>query len=214
MLTDVGPVDLQVPRDRTGSFGPQIVPKHTRRAEGFDEAIVSLYAKGLTTGEIQARLAETYDMEVSRATDKVAAELGAWPQRPLDRVYAVVMIDADAAEARFSEFEAEWGDRYPASIATWRRNWDHFVVFLRFPPEIRKIVYTTNTIESLNSRFRQATRRRGRFPTQEAAPKVLCLVIRDRRRPNQPNVTGQTRDWKTAINTLTGFYGDRVTDNQ
>ncbi|WP_392971324.1 transposase [Streptomyces sp. LN245] len=90
VLTDVWPVDLEVPRDRTGSFTPQIVPKHTRRVEGFDEAIVSLYAKGLTTGEIQAHLAEIYDLEVSRdlisrATGKVTAELDAWRQRPLDR---------------------------------------------------------------------------------------------------------------------------------
>ncbi|MCX5093828.1 IS256 family transposase [Streptomyces sp. NBC_00365] len=337
VLTDVGPVDLQVPRDRAGSFVPAIVPKHSRRVQGFDAAILSLYAKGLTTGEIQAHLSEIYDVEVSRdlisrATHQVSSELEAWRNRPLDRVYAVVMIDAivvkvrdgavanrpvyvavginlegerdvlgmwvgkggegaktwmtwltelrnrgvedvliaccdglkglpesiqntwpqadvqlcvvhmvraslkyastkywaqiakelrhvytaanaDAAEARFSEFEAEWGTRYPALIGVWRRNWEHFVMFLRFPPEIRKIVYTTNMIESLNARFRQATRRRGHFPDEDSALKVLYLVIRDRQ-PNRPNVTGRTRNWKEAINTLAGFYGDRVLENQ
>ncbi|MFD9409920.1 IS256 family transposase [Streptomyces sp. NPDC059989] len=337
ILTDVGAVELDIPRDRAGTFSPQIVPKHQRRAEGFDEAILSLYAKGLTTGEIQAHLAEIYDVDVSRetiskATDKVSAELDAWRNRPLDRVYAVVMIDAivlkirdgavanrpvyiavginlegerdilgmwvgsggegaktwmtwlaelknrgvqdvliaccdglkglpdsiaaiwpladvqlcvvhmvrnslkyastkhwsqiakelrqvytaataDAAEARFAEFEADWGRRYPALVAVWRRSWEHFVMFLRFPPEIRKIVYTTNMIESLNSRFRQATRRRGHFPNEDAALKVLYLVIRDRQ-PNRRNPTGRTHNWKEAINTLAGYYGDRVTDNQ
>ncbi|MFI7340010.1 IS256 family transposase [Streptomyces sp. NPDC050085] len=337
VLTDVGAVEIDVPRDRAGSFEPTIVPKHQRRVEGFDEAILSLYAKGLTTGEIQAHLAEIYDIDVSRdlisrATDKVTEELDAWRQRPLDRTYAVLMIDAivlkirdgavanrpvyiavginlegerdvlgmwvgsggegakqwmawlaelknrgvqdvliaccdglkglpdsisgiwpladiqlcvvhmvrnslkyastkhwsqiakelrqvytaataDAAEARFAEFEEEWGRRYPALIAVWRRSWEHFVMFLRFPPEIRKIVYTTNMIESLNSRFRQATRRRGHFPNEEAALKVLYLVIRDRQ-PNRRNPTGRTHNWKEAINVLAGYYGDRVTENQ
>lgn len=97
--TEVGPVPIEVPRDRQGSFEPQIVPKHARRITGFDEAIVSLYAKGLTTGEIQAHLAEIYSTEVSRdlisrVTDSVAEELSTWQNRPLDRVYPVVLIDA------------------------------------------------------------------------------------------------------------------------
>ncbi|MFA1551864.1 IS256 family transposase [Actinomadura chokoriensis] len=97
--TEVGPVRIEVPRDRAGEFTPQIVPKHARRVEGFDEAIVSLYAKGLTTGEIRAHLAEIYQVEVSRdlisrVTDKVVAEMEAWRARPLDSVYPVVLIDA------------------------------------------------------------------------------------------------------------------------
>jgi putative transposase len=92
------------------------------------------------------------------------------------------------------------------------RNWEHFIMFLRFSPEIRKIVYTTNMIEPLNARFRRATRRRGHIPDKDAALKVLYLVIRDRR-PNRHNATGRTRDWKEAINTLAGFYGERVTDH-
>ena len=331
--TEVGPVELDIPRDRAGSFTPQIIPKHRRRVDGFDAAILSLYAKGLTTGEIQAHLAEIYDMDisrdlVSRVTDKVVAEMTAWQSRPLDRTYAVLLIDAlvvkirdgavanrpvyvavgvtldgerdvlgmwagtggegaktwmtwlaelrnrgiedvliaccdglkglpesitsiwpladvqlcvvhmvraslrfaskkdwgaiardlkavytaptaDAAEQRFADVEAEWGSTYPAMVAVWRRNWEHFIVFLRFPPAIRKIVYTTNAIESLNARFRQAVRRRGHFPDEQAALKVLYLVIRDRQ-PGKQNITGNTRDWKQAINSLADFYGDRV----
>ncbi|SCL69667.1 IS256 family transposase [Micromonospora peucetia] len=97
--TEVGPVRIQVPRDRVGSFTPRIVPKHARRLDGFNEAILSLYAKGLTTGEISAHLADVYDAEVSRelisrVTDSVLDEMEAWRQRPLDRIYPVVFIDA------------------------------------------------------------------------------------------------------------------------
>ncbi|TDD91109.1 IS256 family transposase [Actinomadura darangshiensis] len=96
--TEVGPVRVEVPRDRRGEFEPQIVPKHARRIEGFDESIISLYAKGLTTGEIRAHLAEIYQVEVSRdlisrVTDKVVEEMEAWRARPLDGVYPVVLID-------------------------------------------------------------------------------------------------------------------------
>uniref|UniRef100_UPI00048AFD45 IS256 family transposase n=1 Tax=Salinispora tropica TaxID=168695 RepID=UPI00048AFD45 len=97
--TEVGPVRVQIPRDRAGSFAPRIVSKHARRLDGFNEAILSLYAKGLTTGEISAHLADVYDAEVSRelisrVTDSVLDEMEAWRQRPLDRVYPVVFIDA------------------------------------------------------------------------------------------------------------------------
>ncbi|MBA0126734.1 IS256 family transposase [Haloechinothrix sp. YIM 98757] len=332
--TEVGPVPLEVPRDRQGSFEPQIVPKHSRRVEGFDDAIISLYAKGLTTGEIQAHLAEIYSTEVSkdlisRVTDQVVDELNTWQHRPLDRVYPVVLIDAihvkiregqvtnrpiyvvvgincdgerdvlglwagtggegakhwmnvltelrnrgvadvlicccdglkglpeaiaevwplatvqecvvhlvrsslryaskkhwgpitkalrtvytaptlEAAEARFAEFEQAWGGTYPAIIRLWRSSWEQFTPFLTFPPEIRKIIYTTNAVESLNARFRQAARRRGHFPNEQAALKVLYLVIRSPQR-NRTNVTGRTPGWKAVLNTLTMFYGDRIT---
>ncbi len=334
--TEVGPVPLEVPRDRQSGFEPQIVPKHSRRIQGFDEAIISLYAKGLTTGEIQAHLAEIYQADVSkdlisRVTDKVVDELKSWQNRPLDRVYPVVLIDAihvkiregqvinrpiyvvigincqgerdvlglwvgtggegakqwmsvltelrnrgvadvliaccdglkglpeaigevwplatvqecvvhlvraslryasrahwgaitkalrtvytaptaEDAEARFAEFEQDWGTKYPAIIRLWRSSWEQFTPFLAFPPEIRKIIYTTNAVESLNARFRQATRRRGHFPSEQAALKVLYLVIRTPQR-NRTNVTGRTAGWKAALNTLAMFYGDRITLN-
>ncbi len=334
--TEVGPVQLDIPRDRAGGFEPRIVPKHARRVDGFDEAIVSLYAKGLTTGEIQAHLADIYDVDVSRdlisrVTDKVVEELAAWQSRPLDRVYPVVLIDAivvkiregqvanrpvyvavginlagerdvlglwvgtggegakawmatlaelrnrgvedvcivacdglkglpdaigeiwplatvqlcvvhlvraslryasrahwgqitkalrnvytaptvDAAEQRFADFEQAWAGKYPAIIRLWRSSWEQFTPFLAFPPEIRRIVYTTNAIESLNARFRQATRRRGHFPNEQAALKVLYLVIRSPR-PNRANVTGKTGGWKQALNALAMYYGERITGN-
>jgi transposase-like protein len=286
--TDIGDVRIDVPRDRDSSFVPRIVPKNARRVTGFDEAIISLYAKGLTTGDIRKHLQEIYDVEVSREliskiTDGVIDEMNQWSSRPLDSMYPLVLIDAihvkvrdgavankaiyvavgvnlagerdvlgiwagtggegaktwvahlgelrnrgvgdvlivccdglkglpdaiaatwpladiqlcvvhlirgslkyaskkywgqitkdlreiytaptlDAAAARFDEFADDWEGKYPAMIRMWRDNWENFIPFLSFPAPIRKIVYTTNAIESLNARFRQACRRRGHFP--------------------------------------------------
>lgn len=314
VTTEIGQVTIDVPRDRAGTFEPQIVKKHQRRLSGFDEAVISLYAKGMTTGDIAKHLAEVYDTDVSRdlvsrVTDKVLDEMQAWQSRPLDPVYPVVLIDAivlkvregnvanrpvyvamgvnldgerdvlglwtgpsggegakqwmnmltelrnrgmldacivccdglkglpeaitaiwpqatvqtcvvhlvrnslryaskrhwqkittelrriytaptlAAAEVLFEDFALEWQDTYPAMVGMWRRSWPEFIPCLDFPPEIRKLIYTTNGIESLNARFRAATRRRGHFPDEQAAMKVLYLAVRERK-VNRPNPTG------------------------
>ena len=333
--TDVGPVELRMPRDREGTFEPVTVPKHVRRLEGLGANVLSLYAKGLTTGEIQAHLAEIYDTEVSRETvskitDAVLPDMVAWQSRPLERVYPVLLIDAivvkvrgsqvanrpvyvaigvdlegerdvlglwlgptggegakqwmtmltelknrgvadalivccdglkglpdairvtwpeatvqtcvvhlvrnglryasrkywgkvsqemrdiytaptvEAAEARFEEFAENWRGLYPAMIRSWENAWQEFVPFLEFPVELRKIVYTTNAIESMNARFRRAIRHRGHFPNEQAALKVLYLVATTRRQ-NRENMTGRIHNWKTVLNALTIHYGDRLT---
>jgi len=117
-----------------------------------------------------------------------------------------------AAEAAFEAFAEAWGVKYPAVVKLWRSAWEEFTPFLGFPPEIRRLIYTTNAIESLNARFRQATRRRGHFPDADAALKVLYLVIQDHR-PNRKNVDGKTVGWKSVINTLTMYYEDRININ-
>jgi putative transposase len=336
--TDVGPVELQMPRDREGTFEPVTVPKHVRRLEGLGANVLSLYAKGLTTGEIQAHLAEIYDIEVSRETiskitDAVLPDMLAWQNRPLERVYPVLLIDAivvkvrgsqvanrpvyvaigvdlegerdvlglwlgpsggegakqwmtmltelrnrgvadalivccdglkglpdairvtwpeatvqtcvvhlvrnglryasrkywakitsemrdiytaptvEAAEARFSEFAENWRGLYPAMIQSWENAWEEFVPFLEFPVELRKIVYTTNAVESLNARFRRAVRHRGHFPNEQAAMKVLYLVATTRR-ANRENMTGRIHNWKQILNSLAIHYGDRLTATQ
>ncbi len=331
--TGVGPVELRVPRDRAGTFEPMVVPKHARRIEGFDEAILSLYAKGLTTGEIQAHMHDVYGAEISRdfvskVTDAVNDELVAWRNRPLDRVYPVVFIDAivvkirdgavanrpvyvvvgvnlngerdvlglwvgtggegakqwlsyltelrnrgvadvfiicsdglkgigeaieatwpqathqtcvvhlvratlrytarkdwqkitpalraiytsstvDEAASRFDDFADEWGAKYPAVIRLWRDSWERFIPFLAYDVEVRKVIYTTNMIESLNSRFRQATRRRGHFPTEQAALKVLYLVIRAKTN-NGGDLIARVNGWKQALNAFALTYADRI----
>lgn len=335
--TDIGDVRIAVPRDRAGTFIPAVVPKHARRLAGFDDAVLSLYAKGMTTGDIANHLADVYGTEVSRdlvsrVTDAVVEQMQQWQSRPLDSVYPVVLIDAivlkirdgqvanrpvyvamgitvdgdrdvlglwvgpaggegakqwmsmltelrnrgvadvcivccdglkglpDAiaatwplatvqtcvvhlvrnslryaskahwskitaglrtvytaptiavAEARFAEFAGTWREKYPAMVGMWERSWPEFVPFLDFPVEIRKLIYTTNGIESLNARFRQAVRRRGHFPTEQAALKILYLTVRERR-PNRTNPTGRVSGWKAILNTLAITYGDRLNIN-
>jgi putative transposase len=335
--TEIGPVTVKVPRDRAGTFEPALVPKHARRLTGFDEAVVSLYAKGMTTGDIANHLQDIYGDQVSRdlvsrVTDAVVEEMTAWQARPLDPVYPVLLIDAiylkvrdgqvanrpvyvamgitvdgvrdvlgfwvgptggegarhwltmltelknrgvqdvliaccdglkglpdaltavwpavtvqscvvhlvrnslryvpkqhwakvtaelkevytsptvAAAEARFADFAATWRPKYPAMIAMWERAWNEFVPFLDFPVEIRKLIYTTNGIESLNARFRQAARRRGHFPTEQSALKILYLTVRERR-PNRANPTGHVPGWKAILNVLAMTYGDRLNIN-
>ena len=128
-------------------------------------------------------------------------------QPGLREIYTAPTLEA--AEARFTEFTANWVDRYPAMIAVWERAWAEFIPFLGFPVELRKLVYTTNAIESLNARFRKAVRRRGQFPTEQAALKVLYLTATERR-PNKTNPTGRVNGWKQILNTLTIHYGERL----
>lgn len=335
VTTEIGDVELRMPRDRNGTFEPVTVPKHARRLDGLTGNVVSLYAKGLTTGDIQAHLLEIYGTEISRETiskitDTIIEDMTEWQNRPLDRLYPVLLIDAivikvrdtqvanrpvyvaigvnldgerdvlglwlgpsggegakqwmtmltelrnrgladalivccdglkglpdairviwpdatvqtcvvhmvrnslryaskkhwgeitrqmraiytaatvPAAEERFAEFAEAWRGTYPAMIRSWETAWPEFVPFLEFPVELRKIVYTTNAIESLNARFRRAVRHRGHFPNEQAALKVLYLVA-TQRRPNRENLTGKTNGWKHILNALTVHYGDRIT---
>ena len=334
VVTEIGEVELRVPRDRAGTFEPLTVPKYQRRLDGLSGNVISLYAKGLTTGDIQQHLAEIYGTEISRETiskitDQIVEEMLAWQNRPLDPVYAVLLIDClvikvrgsqvanrpvyvaigvnldgerdvlglwlgpsggegakqwatmltelrnrglldalivccdglkglpesirltwpeatvqtcvvhmvrnslryaskrhwsritaqmreiytaptvEAAEARFADFAGEWQGLYPAMINAWQSAWEEFAPFLAFPVELRKIVYTTNAIESLNARFRRAVRHRGHFPTEQAALKVLYLVATQQRK-NRQDMTGRIAGWKSILNTLTVHYGDRI----
>lgn len=333
--TEIGDVELRIPRDRNGTFEPVTVPVGQRRLSGLDQMVISLYAKGLTTGDIAAHLADVYGQQVdrstiSRVTDGIVADMEAWQSRPLDSIYPVLFVDGirikirdgsvsnrvvyvvmgidmdgkrdilglwvgptggespkfwlsvmtelrnrgigdvlllccdglkglpdaaraawpmvdvqlcvvhlvrnslryaskkhwgqitralreiytapsiGAAEVSFEAFAAEWEPIYPAMIKSWRDTWEDFEPFLEFPVELRSIVYTTNAIESLNSRFRKAAVRRGHFPTDQAALKVLYLVSIARQK-NRSNPTGRINGWKHILNTLTIHYHDRIT---
>jgi putative transposase len=334
VTTEIGQVTLDVPRDRNGSFEPVIVPKGVRRLDGLNTNVISLYAKGMSTGDIQAHLGEIYDTgisrdTISRITDAIVGDMTSWQNRPLDRVYPVLLIDAIylkirdgqvanrpvyvvmginmdgerdvlgmwvgptggegakfwmsvlteirnrgvndtfivccdglkglpdsiravwpqadvqlcvvhlvraalkftskkywgkvcrdlreiytaptlvAAEERFVEFCDTWKEKCPAMVKTWETAWDDFVPFLDFPIELRRLVYTTNSIESLNARFRKAARHRAHFPTEQSALKVLYLVAIERRQ-NRSNPTGRIAGWKSILNALTIHYGDRI----
>jgi putative transposase len=128
--------------------------------------------------------------------------------RQMRAIYTAPTVGA--AEAQFASFAETWRDLYPAMIRSWESAWDEFVPFLELPIELRKIVYTTNAIESLNARFRRAVRHRGHFPNEQSAMKVLYLVAAAHR-PNRANMTGKTNGWKHILNALSVHYGDRIT---
>jgi transposase-like protein len=303
VLTDTGPVRIDVPRDREGSFEPVLIPKHARRFTGFDDKIVAMYARGMTVREIQGFLAEQYGTEVgpdfiSSVTDAVMAEVGAWQARPLEPMYPVVFFDAlrvkiredavvrnkaiylalgilpdgtrdilglwientegakfwmkvfndlktrgvsdiliavtdglkgiaealgavfpalrpvytapsaEAAADALDAFErGEWGRRYPTVTAAWRRAWDRVIPFFSFPPEVRRVVYTTNAIESVHSRLRKIIKTRGHFPSDDAAAKLIWLALR--------NITADwsraAKEWKLAMNQFAILYEERFT---
>jgi transposase-like protein len=332
VLTDDGPLAIDVPRDRHGTFEPQLIPKHARRFTGFDDKIIALYARGLTVREIQAFLAEMYATEVSAdlisaVTDAVVAEVTAWQTRPLELLYPVVFFDAlrvkirdegtvrskavylalgvladgtrdilgvwieqtegakfwmkvftelktrgcediliavtdglkgmsealeavypattrqtclvhlmrqsldlaswkdrkalaaalrpiytapsvDAAADALAEFEAgAWGQRFPTIAKMWRRTWTAVIPFFAFPPDIRRVIYTTNALESVHARIRKVIKTRGHFPTDEAATKLIWLALR--------NITADWRrpmhHWRAALNQFAILYEDRFT---
>ncbi|MFJ9391563.1 transposase, partial [Nocardioides sp. NPDC101246] len=135
-----------------------------------------------------------------------------WKQVAAELKVVYTSPTPEAAEVEFDAFEERWGIKYPALIRLWRNSWDEFVPFLDYQPEVRKLIYTTNGIESLNARFRAAVRRRGSFPDIDAAMKVLFLTIYHREK-NRPNPTGRINNWTTILNELTVAYGDRLGPN-
>jgi putative transposase len=333
VLTDVGPVEVTVPRDRNGSVEPRIVAKRQKRLTGVDEMVISLAAKGLTTGEISAHLAEVYGAEVSRQTistitDKVIEGMVEWQNRPLDLVYPVIFIDAihvkirdgqvanrpiyvalavtcegrrdvlglwagdggegakywlhvltelknrgvadvlmvvcdgltglpdaittvwpqtitqncivhllrnsfryagrqhwqqiakalkpvytapteAAAKERFNEFVDTWGARYPAIVRLWNQAWAEFTPFLAFDPEIRRVICSTNAIESVNAQIRRAVKARGHFPNEQAALKCVYMAIMSL----DPTGAGRKRwtmRWKPALNAFEIAFDGRL----
>lgn len=327
---DFGEMPIEVPRDRQGSFEPQLIPKHQTQFSGFGDKILSLYARGMTVREIQGHLQEMYRVEVSptfisSVTDAVMEEVKAWQSRPLDAVYPIVYLDcihvktrdegavrvkavylalgitmagekellgiwiaqtegakfwlqvvtelknrgvqdifiacvdglkgfpeaietafpktavqlclvhmvrhslnyvswkfrkqvasdlkriyqaATVAEAEqaLTEFEQKWDADYSPIGQSWRRHWLRIIPFFEYPPEIRKVIYTTNAIESLNMSLRKITKNRGSFPSDEALLKLFYLAIRNiGKRWTMP-----IRDWKAALNRFTIQFGDRV----
>ena len=332
VLTDTGALVIEVPRDRAGSFEPQLIGKHERRFTGFDDKIIAMYARGMTVREIQGYLAEMYAVEVSpelisKVTDAVMGEVVAWQSRPLETMYPVVFFDAlrvkiredavvrskavylalgilpdgsrdilglwientegakfwmkvfndlktrgcndiliavtdglkgmpealgavfpattlqtcivhlirnsldyaswkdrkalaaaikpiytapsaEAAQAALEAFESgPWGAKFPTVAAAWRRAWDRVIPLFAFPPEVRRVIYTTNAIESVNARLRKIIKTRGHFPSDDAATKLIWLALR--------NITADwgrpANTWKAAMNQFAILSEDRFT---
>ena len=327
---EFGELPIDIPRDRHGSFEPQLIPKHQTRWTGFDDKILSLYARGMTVREIQGHLEEMYGTEVSptlisSVTDAVIEEVKAWQVRPLDALYPIVYLDcihvkvrdagavrvkavylalginlggekellglwiaqtegakfwlqvvtelknrgvqdvfiacvdglkgfpeaievvfpktavqlcivhlvryslnyvswklrkavaadlravytaatAEEAAQRLAEFEWKWGEAYPTIGQSWRRNWPRITPFFDYPPEIRKVIYTTNAIESVNMSLRKVTKNRGSFPSDEALLKLFYLALRN----ISKKWTMPIRDWKAALTRFTIQFEDRM----
>jgi transposase-like protein len=335
--TTAGPVRIEVPRDRRGTFTPTIVPKHSRRIGQIDDMILSLYSRGMSTRDIEAHLKEIYGIDASPAlisniTDVVADEIAIWQNRPVEEVYPIVYVDAvrirvrhegvvtikaahlvvgvdtdgykhvlgvwiaagesakfwnsvlvqlrnrglkdililccdglsglpdaaraafpdvviqtcvvhvvrnamrfvaygdrkkvaagmraiytapsiDAAEIAFKDFDQTFGRQYPGALEVWKRAWNEFTPFLDYPPELRRVVYTTNTIESINYCLRKITKTRGHFPSDEAALKLLYLGIRNLTTKRGGTSGTGTPGWKQALNTLVVNFPERLPIN-
>jgi putative transposase len=334
VLTDTAQLEIEIPRDREGTFDPKLIAKYQRRFPGFDEKIVSMYARGLTVREIQGHLREIYGIEVSpdlisTVTDAILEEVAEWQSRPLDPTYALVFFDAlrvkvrdegtvrnkavylalgirpdgtkeplgmwieqtegakfwlrvmndlkargvndiliatvdglkgfpeaisaifpltqvqtcivhlirhslgfaswkerkpvaaalkdiyrakdaETARQKLDAFDAgPWGRKYPAIAQSWRRNWSEVIPFFAFPEPVRRIIYTTNAIESLNAKLRKAVRSRGHFPTDDAALKLLFLVLRQV--ANQWKMP--PREWSAAKTQFAIIFEDRFFAN-
>ena len=319
-----------MPRDRNGSFEPRLIPKHQTRWTGFDDKILSLYARGMTVREIQSHLEEMYGTEISptlisSVTDAVMEDAKAWQSRPLDVLYPIVYLDcihvktrdngavrakavylalginlagekellglwiaqtegakfwlqvvtelknrgvqdifiacvdglkgfpeaietvfpktavqlcivhmvryslnyvswklrkavaADLraiysaatvaeAEAQFAAFAEKWGETYPPIVQSWRRNWARLIPFFDYPPEIRRVLYTTNAIESVNMSLRKITKNRGAFPSDDALLKLFYLALQN----ISQKWTMPIRDWKAALNRFIIQFDDRM----
>ena len=325
-----GEITVEVPRDRNATFEPQIVKKHQTRFDGFDDKILSMYARGMTTRDIQGHLQEIYGVEVSptlisNVTEAVAEEVKAWQSRPLEAVYPILYLDAlhvkmrdaghvqnramyvaigvkldgdkevlglwagQAEGAKFwlqvvtelknrgvqdifiacvdglkglpqaietvfpkaqvqlcivhlvrnclnyvcwkerkavatdlkpiyraassedaglqlEAFAEKWDGRYPSISQIWRRHWDQVTPFFAYPAEIRKVIYTTNAVESLNMSLRKVIKTRGSFPNEDAALKLLYLALeRVAKKWTRPVL-----DWKAALNRFAILYEDRI----
>lgn len=326
----VGEFEIEVPRDRNGTFEPRLVPKRHRRIAGFDDKVLALYARGLSTREIQAELVELYGVDVSaglisNVTDAVWEDVRAWQGRPLSSVYPILYFDAlfvktrqegpvqtkavymalgvnlegekellglwmsesegskfwlsvfndlrnrgvrdcfvacvdglkglpeaieavfpktqvqlcivhkvrnalkyvgwkerkavavdlraiysaptvSEAQAALEQFAQRWDGKYPAISPSWRADWNRLTVLFDYPPEIRKVIYTTNAIESLNYSFRKILKNRGAFPNDESILKLIYLAMRNIAK----RWTLPIRDWKAALNQFVILFGDRV----
>ena len=327
---EFGELPIEVPRDRHGTFEPQLIPKHQTRWTGFDDKILSLYARGMTVREIQSHLEEMYGTEVSTGlissvTDAVIDEVKAWQSRPLDALYPIVYLDCihakvrdggavrakavylalginlagekellgiwiaqtegakfwlqvvtelknrgvadifiacvdglkgfpeaietvfprtavqlcivhmvryslnyvawklrkavaadlrtiytaatvEEAAQRLDEFEEKWGQDYPSIVKSWRGNWARIIPFFDYPPEIRKVIYTTNAIESVNMGLRKVSKNRGSFPSDDALLKLYYLALKN----ISKKWTMPIRDWKAALNRFTIQFDDRM----
>ncbi len=187
---DFGNLEASIPRDRNSTFDPVILPKGETQFTGFGDKIISMYARGMTTRDIQRHLEEIYGVGVSpslisQGTDGVSAEM---------------------AEKILKTFAAKWDTSHPSIARSWRNNGERIILLFSYPAEIRKAICTTNAIESLNMSLRKVTRNRGHFPSDDAMFKLLYLALKNIAK----KWTMPIRDWKSALNQFSIRFEGRL----
>ena len=196
--TSAGEVPIDVPRDRDATFEPAVVPKGERDLTGIESRVMSMYARGMSQRDIAATVREIYGFSmsaetVSAITDRVWEELERWRSRPLEPVYAFMFVDClyfcrdarafygapslSACRAAFADFSEAWA-RYPGAVATWERSMAEVERLFSYGPDVRRVMYTTNAVESVNASFRKVVRR-GCFPDEDAVMKLLYLRVKE-----------------------------------
>lgn len=193
-----------MPRDRNGEFASGLLPKYVRKFPDPDEKVIRLYAVGTSTRDISELLTDLYHTEVSSSlvsaiTDRVLGDLQQWQNRPLDGVYAVLFIDALRIKIRHE------GQKYRYTVRTWKNSWDQVVPFFSYAPGIRKLIYTTNAIESLNRAVRKVIKSSGSFPSVESAMKLIYLAITG----ITAKWTRATLQWSAALSQFACKFGER-----
>jgi len=201
---DLGELTIATPRDRNGTFEPLLIPKHQRQVTGFEEKILALYAKGLSTRDIQEILQELYGVEVSATLRYVAHQDSPAVVRDLKKIYhAPTALEAEQA---LEEFSPAWDQKYPTISQQWRAKWTDISTLFEFPWEIRRVIATTNAIESVNSVIRKLTRNRKIYPNEDSALKIVYLAIREASR----KWTMPIRNWKSALNHFAILFERRL----
>ena len=229
LRTSFGDVDVSVPRDRKGEFEPQVLKKNqTSISQDIEEKILSMYAKGMTTSDIETHIRDIYgisvsDSTVSRITDKILPIAKEWQQRPLEPIYAVVFLDAihyhvrsegqivkkvdeQAALDALDAFGERWDKKYPKISQSWRANWANLSTYFKYPQEVRRLIYTTNAIEGFNRQLRKVTKAKSVFPTDDSLLKMLYLAMMDITK----KWTGRRQDWSLIHAQMAIYFAERM----
>lgn len=208
MHTSYGDMKIGIPRDREGEYEPKLIKKYQNTVtQDMEEKILSMYAKGMTTGDIESHMRELYDIDISdstisRITDKIMSVVREWQERPLEEVYAVVFMDAIhyhvrskgrivkwpvyivlgidmTAQEKLESFRDIWDSKYPKIYKSWSENWETLSTYFKYPEAVRRLIYTTNAIEGFNRQLRKVTKSKTVFPSDDSLLKILYLATMD-----------------------------------
>ena len=216
MHTSYGDMDVAIPRDRNGEYEPQLIKKYQNTVtQDMEEKILSMYAKGMTTGDIESHMREMYDIDISdstisRITDKILPIVKEWQERPLEEVYLKLIYAAPTEETALNElelFKDKWNSKYPKIYKSWHDNWATLSTYFKYPEAVRRLIYTTNAIEGFNRQLRKVTKSKTVFPSDDSLLKMLYLATMDITR----KWTGHRQDWGQIHSQLEIYFEERLT---